>query len=87
MEEADKDGWRGVSGWMFLLVPAHPGRPGQTAVKRLCVCVLQKKHDEPVHVVMVAIRYDTQEEDDTYADAFEQFCAEKVWRWSFILSV
>ena len=42
MEEADK-GWlmsrRGVSGWMFLLVPAHSGRPGQRAVKRLCVCV------------------------------------------------
>ena len=28
-----------VSGWMFLLVPAHPGRPGQRAVKRSCVCV------------------------------------------------
>ena len=24
---------------MFLLVPAHPGSPGQRAVKRLCVCV------------------------------------------------
>ena len=24
---------------MFLLVPAHPGSPGQKAVKRLCVCV------------------------------------------------
>ena len=23
-----------VSGWVFLLVPAHPGRPGQRAVKR-----------------------------------------------------
>ena len=31
---------RGVSGWMFLLVPAHPGSPGQRAVKRSCVCVL-----------------------------------------------
>jgi len=30
----------GVSGWMFLLVPAHPGSPGQRAVKQLCVCVL-----------------------------------------------
>ena len=30
---------RGVSGWMFLLVPAHLGRPGQRAVKRSCVCV------------------------------------------------
>jgi len=38
----------------------------------------QKKHDEPVHIVNVAIRYDTHEEDDTYAAAFEDFCAEKV---------
>ena len=30
---------RGVSRWMFLLVPAHPGRPGQRAVKRSCVFV------------------------------------------------
>jgi len=30
---------RGVSGWMFLLVPAYPGSPGQRAVKRSCVCV------------------------------------------------
>ena len=29
----------GVSGWMFLHVPAYPGSPGQKAVKRLCVCV------------------------------------------------
>jgi len=29
----------GVSGWVFLLVPAYPGSPGPTAVKRLCVCV------------------------------------------------
>ena len=31
------------SGWVwvgeFLLVPAYPGSPGPTAVKRLCVCV------------------------------------------------
>ena len=25
--------------WMVLLVPAHPGSPGQRAVKRSCVCV------------------------------------------------
>jgi len=24
-----------------FLVPAHPGSPGQRAVKRVCVCVLQ----------------------------------------------
>jgi len=34
----------GVSGWMFLLVPAHPGCPGQSTESRktvvcLCVCV------------------------------------------------
>ena len=28
----------GVSGWVFLLVPAYPGCPGPKAVK-LCVCV------------------------------------------------
>ena len=32
----------GVSGWMFLLIPAFPGSPRQKAVKRLCVCVLTK---------------------------------------------
>jgi len=29
----------GVSGWLFLLVPAYPGRPEPKAVKQLCVCV------------------------------------------------
>ena len=32
---------RGVSGWMFLLVPAHPGSPGQRALNgRVCVLSL-----------------------------------------------
>jgi len=42
MEEDDKGCpmiMMGVSGWMFLLVPAYPGSPGQKAVKRLCVSV------------------------------------------------
>jgi len=26
-------------GFAFLVVPAHPGSPGQRAVKRVCVCV------------------------------------------------
>ena len=41
MEEADKD-WmtiRMVGGWVFLLVMAHPGSPGQRVVKWL-LCVL-----------------------------------------------
>ena len=29
---------------MLLLVPAHPGRPVQRAVKRLCVCIVVVGH-------------------------------------------
>jgi len=42
MEEVDKGCpmiRMSVSGWVFLLVPAHPGCPGPKAVKWLCVCV------------------------------------------------
>jgi len=42
MEEVDKGCpmmSMGVSGWMFLLVSAYSGSPGQKAVKWLCVCV------------------------------------------------
>jgi len=42
MEEDDKGCpmiRMGVSGCVFLLVPAYPGCPGPKAVKRLCVCV------------------------------------------------
>jgi len=42
----DRSRWRklirdvmDVSGWIFLLVSAHPVSLGQRAVKRLCVCV------------------------------------------------
>jgi len=41
MEEDDKGCpmiRMGVSGWMFLLVPAYSRSPGQKAFKRLCVC-------------------------------------------------
>jgi len=42
MEEADED-WmviRMVGGWMFVLVPAHTGSPGQRAVKWLLLLLL-----------------------------------------------
>jgi len=42
MEEADKD-WmmiRMVGGWVFLLVLAHPGSPGQRGIKRLLLLLL-----------------------------------------------
>jgi len=37
----------GVSGWMFLLVPAHPGCPRQIqkAIKWLCVCVCDRERE------------------------------------------
>jgi len=53
MEEDDKECPMirlGVSGWVFLLVPAYPGCPGQKPLNgcvcthtraRACVCVLQ----------------------------------------------
>jgi len=40
-----------VSGWMFLLVPAYPGSPGQKAVKRLCVCVDKQSQFLPDAVI------------------------------------
>ena len=33
-----------MSGWMFLLVPAHPDRPGQMAIKRSCVCCCRNRY-------------------------------------------
>ena len=42
MEEDDKGRpmiRMSVSAWMFLLVPAYQGSPGQKGIKRLCVCV------------------------------------------------
>ena len=49
MDEADKGcpmTRMGASGWVFLLVPAYPGSPRPTAVKRLCVCVYFTLHTE-----------------------------------------
>jgi len=43
MEKGDKGSTltrMGVSGWMFLLVPAYPGCPGQMAVKWLLLLLL-----------------------------------------------
>jgi len=42
MEKDDKGSTMirmGVSGWMFLLVPAYPGCPGSKAVKRLLLLI------------------------------------------------
>jgi len=43
MEKGDKGSTltrMGVSGWMFLLVPAYPGCPGQRAIKWLLLLLL-----------------------------------------------
>jgi len=40
-----------VSGWMFLLVPAHPGCPGQIPQSCVCVCVcMSPSHDTTVYL-------------------------------------
>ena len=47
MEKGDKGSTltrMGVSGWMFLLVPAYPGCPGQTAVKWLLLLLAISTH-------------------------------------------
>jgi len=56
MDEADKARLRatiGVSGRMFLLVPAHPGGPGRNPESRkmvvcVCVCVCVKEREREV---------------------------------------
>ena len=58
MEKDDKGSTiirMGVSGWMFLLVPAYPGCPGSKAVKRsllLLLYVLRNAH-LPLAIVIV----------------------------------
>ena len=52
MEKDDKGSTMirmGVSGWMFLLVPAYLSRPGSKAVKRLLLLLLfQCKEEGPL---------------------------------------
>ena len=49
-------------GFTFL-VPAHPGSPGQRAVKRVCVyvcvcvCVLSVEHNSVILVIILVIYY------------------------------
>ena len=55
MEEADKD-WmmiRMVGGWVFLLIPAHPGSPGQRAVKRLLLLLLEYNNTHFIAIMQV----------------------------------
>jgi len=48
---------RMVGGWVFLLVLAHLGSPGQRAVKRLllCVCLVKQKPKAVVVVLVVVV--------------------------------
>ena len=48
----------GVSGWMFLLVPAYPGCPGSKAVKRsLLLLCFQNWKTRPQHIRSTAPAY------------------------------
>jgi len=54
MDEVDKGcpmTRMGVSGWVFLLVPASSGSPGPAAVKWLCVCVCYFKYTEQLQLL------------------------------------
>jgi len=46
------------SGWMFLLVPAHPGCPGQIPQSRktvVCVCVTMQRYANVVYAVVMCL--------------------------------
>ena len=43
-------------GFTFL-VPAHPGSPGQRAVKRVCVCIQEENLREWEHVALDCFSY------------------------------
>jgi len=50
MEKDDKGSTMirmGVSGWMFLLVPAYPGCPGSKAVKRSLLLLFNFRTSDP----------------------------------------
>jgi len=79
MEEVDKGCPMtriGVSGWVFLLVLAHPGSPGPKNVKWLCVCVCCLYHfiqcDSHSTVLYFTLRY--------HLDISFQVCR-TVWMW------
>ena len=50
-------------GFAFL-VAAHPGSPGQTAVKRMCVCVCVSRHS--CQALQSATRMDTHTHTHTH---------------------
>jgi len=66
----------GVSGWMFLLVPAYPGCPGQTAVKWLLLLLLLL-YTAPVS------RHLSQQLQDFVGEKFYHLCA--VWSCGYEL--
>jgi len=46
---------RMVGGWVFLLVPAHPGSPGQRAVKRLLLLLQVKELAEHLNIYVFSV--------------------------------
>jgi len=62
----------GVSGWMFLLVPAYPGCPGQTAVKWLLLLLITGNFSE--HLILPTI--DLEELILTYCLPFILYATE-----------
>jgi len=52
---------RMVGGWVFIPAPAHPGSPGQRAVKRtlllLCCCSLAHNNEITLHRARLVLRW------------------------------
>jgi len=62
------------SGWMFLLVPAHPGFPGQIPQSRktvvLCVCVWVERERQGIDDIILALQ-------ETGCDGMGMCCKKK----------
>ena len=39
---------------------------------------MQKKIEEPIHILNISVKVDTRHADDYYAQLFGDFCAEQV---------
>lgn len=43
-----------------------------------CLFCTQKRSDEPIHILNIALRFETQDNDDNYAAMFGEFCIQNV---------
>jgi len=76
------------SGWMFLLVPAHPGFPGQIPQSRktvvcVCVCVVVTRFKPPLQDI--SAEYESMLNFDLRQNFQTEFTAQtRVWDLSSV---